>query len=112
MGLATQIGVGFDFGKVITIVALGEAAGGIGNRYILEGRLGGMGEVYFNKLFGVGLGGGFSVFKSNNPAETVQDTYMRLALMLILKKNYKTSLFIQRYAEDNWGLGVQFGWQF
>jgi hypothetical protein len=121
LGFAMQVGVGFDFGKIISIAALGEAAGGFGYPYLLEGRVGGMGEVYFlNKTIGVGVGGGFSVtylpystlFSSDanedDPDKLVKDTYLRFAL--ILQKDNKTSFYAQRYANGDWGFGVQFGW--
>jgi hypothetical protein len=108
-----QIGVGIDVNPNVSLAACGEVSGGIGNRYIVEGRLGGMGEMYCNKLFGIGVGGGFSFFSKNefDRATATENAFMRYALMLI-RGNYKTSVFAQRYFIGDWGFGVQFGWQF
>jgi hypothetical protein len=106
-GLVMQIGREFELDK-ISIAALGEVSGGIGTRYLLEGSLGGMGEVYFsNKLFGVGLGGGLSGFSSNenDSPKLIENAYIRLAF--ILRKKYKASIFTQCYFNGNLGFGVQ-----
>lgn len=123
LGGALQIGVGFDFGRIISIAALGEAAGGFGYPYLLEGRLGGMGEVYFfDKTIGLGMGGGFSVIylpistlgksevDADDPDKTIKSSYLRFAL--ILPGEFKLTLFANLYPEGKWGFGFQGGWEF
>jgi len=120
-GLPLQVGVEFNFGKVISLALLGEADGGLGYPNLLEGNLGGMAELYFmNKTIGVGAGFGSStvflpissLFSADNSSEgftsSNKTTYMRFAL--ILRKDSKTSFFAQHYANGDWGFGVQFGW--
>jgi hypothetical protein len=107
MGLVMQIGMEFDMGK-ISIAALGEVSGGFGTRYILEGSLSGMGEMYFsNKLLGIGLGGGLSGFRSNenDPPRLIENAYIRLAF--IFRNNSKTSIFTQCYFNGDFGFGIQ-----
>jgi len=119
-GILLQTGMELNFGRDISLALLGEADGGVGLPYFLEGNLGGMAELYFlEKTIGIGLGFGSStilmpIFVSydpyeEEPADSLESAYMRLAL--ILRKNYnKTSFFAQLYANGDWGFGIQFSW--
>jgi len=120
IGMPIQLGVEFDFGSAISLALLGEASGGIGYPYLLEGNYGGMAELYFlNKRFGVGAGYGNALGYYNydflttyedgeEPVNTFSSNYMRFAL--IFRGDGKTSLYAQRYTNGDWGIGIQIIW--
>jgi hypothetical protein len=124
IGLPFQLGVEFDFGKVMSLAMLGEASGGVGYPYMVEGNLGGMAEVYFlNRSLGLGVGGGSStvflpwviLFTDDHSYDEsnvlFQSNYIRFALILgnnLLGKSRKLSLFAQCYTSGDWGFGLQF----
>lgn len=125
-GIPLLLGVELDFGNVMSLALLGEAGGGIGYPYLLEYNFGGMAELYFaDKMFGFGVGFGSSnmlmpwgdgLLDTGSSYDydydyepvpfDVKSTYIRFAL--ILRKDGKTSIFAQRYANGDWGFGIQF----
>ena len=113
-----QAGVELNFGKAVSLALLGEARGGFGYPYFLEGGAGGMAELYFlNKFIGIGMGYGFSImglplFESETPGEepAVKSAYMRLAFILRGPGSGKASFYADRYANGGWGFGIQYSW--
>ena len=107
-----QIGFEVDFGKAFGIAVLGEADGGFGYPYILEGNLLGAAEMYFaGKKFG--LGGGYGINGSTMHIDEIisnssvdigagrESMFYRFELIFHLP--VKTILIANYYDRGNWG---------
>jgi hypothetical protein len=126
LGVLVHLGVEVDFGKAFTITLLGDAEGGFGYPYTLEGNLLGAAEVYFAGKR-IGIGGGYGIHTGtmhfgdiyNNKGldltagqEVVQSNFYRFSLISRLPA--KISLFANYYDRgnwgdiENWGFGIQF----
>jgi hypothetical protein len=119
IGIPLQLGVELEL-PVITLDILGEVSGGAGYGNLLEYHLGGMAELYFFRKIGLGAGIGFYGNTMNwgisadstevdpiNYAAPIKTNYYRFAL--IFRGTYKTSLYAERYGDDQWGFGLMFG---
>lgn len=98
---------------------LGEA--GIGLGYARENAFGGafhyggILEIYFNKTYGLGIGGGSIIdisFKKLTDTENSlpKTSYLRAALLDYLDDGGKGALFFDWYGDNKWGIGLQFGY--
>jgi len=120
-GIPLQVGLKFGFVDVISIVVLGEIAGGMGIPYMFEYNYGGMAEVYtlggnFGIGFGIGTHNALLPWKDDmietNPIipDTIKSNYYRMAV--IFRKSGKTSIYGQYYnsgdKEGQWGLGFSY----
>jgi hypothetical protein len=130
LGLVLQLGFEVDFARAFTIAVSGEASGGFGYPYLLEGNLIGSVEMYFaNKRIGIGGGYGINTrtmyfedvikddaIEINFDQELININFYRF--MLIFRGPVKTTLFANYYNKENWddienwGFGVQIGWYF
>jgi len=133
VGFPLQLGLGFNFGDVISLEILGEIAAGGGYPCLLEYNYGGMAELYFRKkAIGIGVGygrqnmyfpGWFSYVDDifgigiNDDSDgdesseniwnwnPISSDYIRVAL--IFGSNGKFSIYGQRYTSGDWGFGLQ-----
>jgi len=130
LGLVLQLGIELGLSKSVSFAVLGEADGGLGYPYVLEGNLLGAAEFYFaRKRFALSAGYGIHArsidfeeifFHSGEyefgTDEIFQSAFYRFAA--IYRGNSKITLFVTHYDKrewldiENWSFGIQFGKDF
>jgi hypothetical protein len=127
LGASLQLGFEVEFSNVFCIALLGEADGGLGYPYILEGDLLGAAEIYFAGKK-IGFSGGYGTYRrviqfhdtfaSDGSIEIAADqevlesNFYRFSL--IFRGPVKTAVYVNRYDRGrwddfgNWGFGIQF----
>jgi len=109
LGMSLQIGPEIEIGDIISLDLLGEVGAGTCFFANYEYNVGGMAELYFMKLFGLGFGfgiyGNMAMLLDN---DDIILTYTRFELLFRIDETYKLGLFFQKFSNDMIGFGLRF----